>query len=295
MSRHYASTALGQIHLRREGQGPALLLLGSTGRSLRMFDGLVALLRDTFTVVAPDLPGCGNSDPLPAGATMTDIAACMIEVMDAQAIARAHLYGFHTGNKIAAAMAARWPQRVHRLVLAGQSHSLVPVNEERNGVIRGRTGNYFEGHAARGTQAQAIRDWDSLQRSVNALWWPAGSTAQGPQCSAALERARSQVLDEIQCTAGIPALYEANFAHDFHGDLQRVTVPTLVLEVETPEENRKLGPQAARVCALIPGSRARALQAQGFRLTLEEHSGDVAAVLREFLGPCESSVDQARL
>ncbi|HMN83026.1 MAG TPA: alpha/beta hydrolase [Burkholderiaceae bacterium] len=283
MPRRYADTSLGQVHLRVQGRGPALLLLGSAGRSLRVFDPLVPLLDGAFTVVAPDLPGSGNSDPLPPGAGITALAACMVEVLASLDIARTHVYGFHTGNKIGAALAAGWPQRVDRLVLAGQSHSLIPVNEERNGVIRGRTRNYFAGQDMRGSEAKAAGDWQTLQRNVNDLWWPAGSTNEGPLRAGALAQARRQVLDEIQCFDGIPTLYEANFAYDFHADLQRIAAPTLVLEVETPDENRKLGPQAERVCALIGHAVSRALRADGFRLTLEDQADELAAVLREFL------------
>lgn len=283
MPRHYADTSLGQVHLRVQGRGPALLLLGSAGRSLRVFDPLVPLLEGTFTVIAPDLPGSGSSDPLPPGAGITALAACMVEVLASLEVAHAHVYGFHTGNKIGAALAAGWPRCVDRLVLAGQSHSLIPVNEQRNGVIRGRTSNYFAGQDPRGSEAKAVRDWETLQRNVNDLWWPAGSRNEGPQRTRALAQARRQVLDEIQCFDGIPALYETNFAYDFHADLQRIAAPTLVLEVETPDENRKLGPQAGRVCALIRHSASRSLQADGFRLTLEDQADELAALLLEFL------------
>ena len=288
MPRRYVDTSLGQVHLRVEGRGPALLLLGSAGRSLRVFDRLVPLLEGAFTVVAPDLPGSGHSDPLPPGAGIAALAACMDEVLASLGIARTHVYGFHTGNKIGAALAAGWPQRVDRLVLAGQSHSLIPVNEERNDVIRGRTSNYFADQDLRGSEAKAVHDWETLQRNVNDLWWPAGSKSEGPLRAQALAQARRQVLDEIQCFDGIAALYEANFAHDFHADLQRIAAPTLVLEVETPDENRMLGPQAGRVCALVPRSVSRSLRADGFRLTLEDQGDRLAAVLLEFFAAAGS-------
>jgi len=283
MPRRYVDTSLGQVHLRIEGSGPALLLLGSAGRSLRVFDRLVPLLRGRFTVVAPDLFGSGHSDPLPPGATIKAVAACMAEVLAALGIARAHVYGFHTGNKIVTALAADAPRRVDRLVLAGQSHSLIPVNEERNRVIGGRTQDYFADQDGSDPVARAVRDWTALQRKVNDLGWPAALQREGPRRAEALAQAKRQVLDELECHDGIAALYLANFAYDLYADLQRIAAPTLVLEVETPDEKRKLGAQAPRVCALVPGAVSRTLQADGFRLTLEEQAEELAAVLLDWL------------
>lgn len=281
--RRYVDTAVGQVHLRVEGSGPPLLLLGSTGRSSRMFEPLIPLLRGQFQVLAPDLPGSGHSDPLPAGVTIPALAESMAQVLDSLGVERAHVYGFHTGNKIGTALAANRPDRVDRLVLAGQSHSLIPSNEERNRVIGQRTQNYFAGRDTSDPPAQAIRDWTGLQRTVNDLWWPAALQAEGPDRAAALAQARRQVLDELECGEAIPALYQANFAYDLQADLQRIAAPTLVLEVETPDERRTLGAQAAAVCALIRGASSRTLRANGFRLTLEDQADELAAVLLEFL------------
>lgn len=285
MSRRYVDTALGQVHLRIEGSGPALLLLGSAGRSLRVFDRLVPLLRDDFTLVAPDLFGSGHSDPLPAGATLADVAACMGELLEALGIPRAHVYGFHTGNKIAASLAAHAPRLVDRLVLAGQSHSLIPDNVERNRVIGARTQDYFADQDRSDPLARGLRDWKALKARVDALWWPAALDAEGPQRAEALAQARREVLDELECFDGIQALYRANFAHDLQADLPRITRPTLVLEVETPQEQRQLGAQAQRVCALVPAAVSRSLAADGFRLTLEAQAQELATVLREFFLP----------
>ena len=62
MPRHYVNTALGQMHVRTQGSGPPLLLLGSAGRSARMFDHLIPLLSERFQLIAPDMFGHGNSD-----------------------------------------------------------------------------------------------------------------------------------------------------------------------------------------------------------------------------------------
>ena len=111
MRRGYVDTSLGQVHYRREGAGPPLALFSASGRSSRMFNGLIPLVSSRFDACAFDTPGFGNSDPLPQGTTIERLAECFIEALDALGIERTHVYGLHTGNKIAAAMAARWPAR----------------------------------------------------------------------------------------------------------------------------------------------------------------------------------------
>ena len=46
---------------------PVALLLHGTGASTHSWRGLTPLLRDRFTVVAPDLPAHGGSGPVPSG------------------------------------------------------------------------------------------------------------------------------------------------------------------------------------------------------------------------------------
>lgn len=282
MPRRYFDTHLGQLHVRMEGNGQPLLLLGSAGRSATVFNRLFPLLSGEFQLIAPDLFGTGNSDVLPPGANMLSIARSMEELLQTCGAERASVYGFHTGNKIGTALAANWPARVDKLVLAGQSHSLIPSNEERNRVIGGRTKEYFAERQG-DPVAKGLRDWANMQRRVTDLWWPDALLADSPQRLHALGQARTQVLDELLCFDSTSALYGINFAYDLASDLARIQAPTLVLEIATPDENRKLGPQGPKVCALVAGSSLHTMQADGFRLTLEDRAEELAAILRGFL------------
>jgi len=135
MKRAYLSTGIGQIHLYEHGQGEAVLMLHETPRSARSFAPLMQALGSRYRSIAPDNPGFGMSDPLPEDATMESLARVMVEVLDGLQIERAHLIGFHTGNKIAAAMAAHHPDRVAKTVLIGMTHSLVVSRRARNAAI----------------------------------------------------------------------------------------------------------------------------------------------------------------
>ena len=52
-------------HVQIAGDGPVLLLVHGTGAATHSWRGLLPLLASRFTVVAPDLPGHGFTEPLP--------------------------------------------------------------------------------------------------------------------------------------------------------------------------------------------------------------------------------------
>ncbi|NIR60047.1 MAG: alpha/beta fold hydrolase, partial [Gammaproteobacteria bacterium] len=65
LHRAFADTSLGQIHYRKAGEGPPLVLLHNTWLSSRMFFGVIPDLAREFTVYALDTLGQGDSDPAP--------------------------------------------------------------------------------------------------------------------------------------------------------------------------------------------------------------------------------------
>ena len=279
MARGYVQTDLGQIHYHRAGRGEALLLLGASGRSARMFEPLAGMLAEAFDVIAPDTPGFGNSDPLPPGTTIEHLGAALVQMLDTLGVARTHIYGLHTGNKIATAMAVRWPSRVGRLILAGQSHSLIPDRTRRNATILGIVRDYVE---PRSGDTAALAEWAAAWQRLTAIWWERSLVAGGASHEAR-RAAKLLALDELE-SEGTASLYAANFAYDLGADFPRLTVPTLVLEVTTPEEDRTIGRQGPTVQAVIPGaSLAMIEEPAGHTLTLENRAADLAAIIRRFV------------
>lgn len=280
MRRGYVETGLGQVHYVREGKGEPLILLASSGRSSRMFAGLMSRLAGQFDVCAIDTPGFGNSGPLAPGTTIEQLAECVIAVMDGIGIGRTNLYGLHTGNKIATALAVRWPDRVSRLVLAGQSHSLIPDRELRNKTILEIVQAYFEPPVP--GPCGALAEWAATFQRLGSIWWDRTLVAGG---GAAEDQqiARNDVLDELQ-SDGTAELYRANFAYDLGAGFAAIRVPTLVLEIATPDEDRTIGRQGPAVQALIPGATLRTIhEPRGHTLTLENRAQDLAAILVETL------------
>lgn len=118
------------LHVRREGEGPPLLLLNGIGAALEMWQPFAAALGGR-ELIAFDLPGSGRSAPLPGLMRMAGFADLATELMDALGLdAPADVLGYSLGGIIAQELAHRHPDRVARLVLCATSPGLpsIPPN-----------------------------------------------------------------------------------------------------------------------------------------------------------------------
>lgn len=108
----------GVVHVEEIGQGPVLLALHQTPRSVDEFRELAPLLAADRRFVAMDLPGMGGSAPGPRPATVAQYAAAALAVLDAIGAAQVDVLGHHTGGVVAMELAVTAPGRVRRLVLS---------------------------------------------------------------------------------------------------------------------------------------------------------------------------------
>lgn len=122
LRRRFADLPHGQVHYRTGGAGgpaPLVLLHGGASNGAALAP-LAAALAATRRVMVPDLPGCGDSDPLPlAQPEIADFADTLAALLDAEGLGRCDLHGAHLGARVATEMALRHPARVRRLILDG--------------------------------------------------------------------------------------------------------------------------------------------------------------------------------
>lgn len=116
----YLDTPFGQIHCAQAGDPVAapLLCLHQTPRSWDEYREMLPLLADSSWVIAVDTLGMGRSASPPGEASIEVYADAAVAALDALDIDRASLMGHHTGGVIAVDVAARYPERVDRLVLS---------------------------------------------------------------------------------------------------------------------------------------------------------------------------------
>ncbi len=106
-----------QIHVRWGGAGPVVLLVHGFGDTGDMWGPLARELARTNTVVVPDLRGMGHSSHPASGYDKRTQAADLRAVMLALGFDRGAVVGHDIGNMVSYAYAARYPDKVERLVV----------------------------------------------------------------------------------------------------------------------------------------------------------------------------------
>jgi pimeloyl-ACP methyl ester carboxylesterase len=109
-----------QLHVRQSGppDAPAVVLLHGFGSSLQTWDVWAKGLATTHRVVRIDLPGSGLSPPDPAHDYRDERSLDMLmALMDSLGLQRTSLVGHSMGGRIAWTFAAKFPERVDKLVL----------------------------------------------------------------------------------------------------------------------------------------------------------------------------------
>ena len=96
---------------------------------------LMECLDEKWHVIAIDFPGGGHSEKRSdidaSMAAMVDLLACFLDQLG---VARCILFGHSQGGSIALRFAAKFPERVERLVLLSPAH---PDSERSHAIIRG--------------------------------------------------------------------------------------------------------------------------------------------------------------
>lgn len=125
----YCSTPAGRVAYSASGSGPALLFDSGWVSHLRgqlelcSFGSFVERLAEQFTVIRYDKPGCGLSDRDGIDLSFDGQVAAALAVADAVGAGRFRLFGASQGGQLAAAIAARSPDRVEALVVYGMCAS----------------------------------------------------------------------------------------------------------------------------------------------------------------------------
>ena len=106
-----------RVCYRRGGAGPVLLLLHGIGDSSRAWIPTMRLLQRSYTVLAPDLPGHGNSSNPLGDYSLGSHASSMRDLLDVLSIERVTVVGQSFGGGVAMQFAYQFPSRCERLVL----------------------------------------------------------------------------------------------------------------------------------------------------------------------------------
>jgi 2-hydroxy-6-oxo-octa-2,4-dienoate hydrolase len=105
------------------GDGPPVVLVHGSGPGVTGYANwrlTMPALAEQFRVIAPDMVGFGYTERPPGLRCDVDVwADQVVGVLDALGLERASLVGNSFGGAIALRVAARYPERVHKLALMG--------------------------------------------------------------------------------------------------------------------------------------------------------------------------------
>jgi 3-oxoadipate enol-lactonase len=180
---------------------PTLVLSGALGLSAAMWEPQLDAFRREFDVVALDHPGHGTAPPPRGRVTVGSIGAQLL----AQLPDSFSFCGLSLGGMVGMWLGANAPERVERLVLActGASLGTPELYDERAALVR-----------AEGTHVTV--------EGARERWFTPGFR-DSP--------AAQTIIDDLLATSaeGYAACAEAVGAFDFHGKLELIAAPTLVL------------------------------------------------------------------
>ncbi len=159
--RAYFDCRFGQLHVRTAfpatggfDEGVTLFCLHAEQAASRAFGGLLPLLAADRSVYAPDLPGCGESDPAPrldfehAAQAVADLAADL-------RLRQIDLLGMGFGGGVALALAGANPALVRRLVVAAPTSAPPQATTAPCLVLRAKAGPRDDAQSAWGRLPRA--------------------------------------------------------------------------------------------------------------------------------------------
>ena len=211
--------------------GPALLLGGSLGTTLRMWDGQLPLAQ-RLRLVRFDHRGHGGSPVPPGPYEIADLGRDVLELMDTLGLQHAHYCGLSIGAMVGLWLAGHAPDRVKLLILLCTAAYMPPASywQERARVVR---------------EAGSV---EPIADGVLARWLTPEFAASHPELAAALHAMLAAAPFE-----GYAACCGAIERMDLRGVLGTIRSPTLVIsgdrDPSTPPKQQEL------IARAIPGAR----------------------------------------
>ena len=111
---------IGELHVRYldwGGDGPPIMALHGLASSAHWYDIVAPMLQGQGRIIAPDQRGHGQTTQATSGYDWQTVSADIVGLMDHLEIDKAIVLGHSWGGNVAGNLAARFPDRVEKLVL----------------------------------------------------------------------------------------------------------------------------------------------------------------------------------
>jgi pimeloyl-ACP methyl ester carboxylesterase len=242
----------------RTGSGPPLVLIHGGFVDSRMWDPQVDAFAADYLVLRYDLRGHGRTGPSPRGRYSVDLFADdLVALLAGLGIRRATLCGISFGGMVAQSVAARHPEVLEGLALAGTAVSTTLTRTDRfQRCFLAPRWLFLPTIRAMGA-ARFVRFSSWLGRHTRNAGWFGRDEAVRRYVEEAMLR---------MPTAEYVKMYGA--IYDFQAqDLSRVHVPTLLLNGEN--ESRSVHRHAEHIRTLIPHAESVVIDGAGHVSNME--------------------------
>lgn len=249
---------------------PLLMLHGFTGCGLA-WEQAVALLGEPTRILAPDLPGHGESAAEPSGCSFDAAATALEAMLDAAGVEHVDVHGYSMGGRLALYFALTRPARVRRLSLESASAGLATVAERE---ARVRADEELARFACEEGTERFIDRWERTPVLAAQRRLPAA------------ERVRLRALRLRNTVEGLAASLRGmgTGVQPYLGDqLAELAMPALVM---AGEDDAKFSTIARDLARAIPHARMTSIPGAGHTPHLEQPRR-WAAALDAFLAETE--------
>ncbi|MFZ5784245.1 MAG: alpha/beta fold hydrolase [Pseudomonadota bacterium] len=281
MSVRYGTIQVGEagIFYREAGHAgaPAIVLLHGFPTASHMFRDLIPLLAGEYRVIAPDLPGFGNTKAPPRDRfayTFDNLAAIVDGFLEAMHLDRYVLYIFDYGAPVGLRVAAKHPERVAAIVTQNGNAYLEGLSEAwKPWQTYWREPTATNREACRSSLApDVVREWQYLNGANPAHVAPDGYTLD----IAYLARPG---MDEIQLDLILDYRSNVLLYPAFQGYLRDHRPPLLAVWGRNDAHFLPAGALAYR--RDVPDAEIHLLEAGHF--ALETHAAEIGLLMRDFL------------
>ncbi len=223
-TRHLVNINGQYWHYRQAGQGPVVVLLHASPRNSAMFVPLIDLLSTHFTVIAPDTPGYGLTDPLPTEPqTIADYLPYFKDFIYSITQPLSNpiaIYGTATGAQLGIAYAYTYPKDVSHLFLDNAAHF---EDTEREAITK----DYFPDLSPQPDGSHLQQVWNMAnQFFVYFPWFKNDEAHRVSATTPPLNIINTAAMEFLQAGPNYAAAYRAAFEHEKAENLAKVTVPT---------------------------------------------------------------------
>jgi pimeloyl-ACP methyl ester carboxylesterase len=236
---------IGELRVRYldwKGDGPPIVALHGLASSAHWYERVAGCLSDRYRIIAPDQRGHGKTTQASSGYDWQTLASDVAGLMDHLNMDRAAVMGHSWGGHVASNIAARFPQRVTRLVMIDggfQNGHLLPNASWE--VFRAR----FAPRDVSGTRQEFL---ERLRSQLEECWGP---DLERTVLSMVYEDDQGQVRDILQPVNHAQVL-RAMWDEPPSVILSRVRCPTLLVPA---------GPRADRANTEFSRMRERMVEA----------------------------------